>query len=333
MHSTSLDEAAAHFSEQVLPNMMRRMFRNALRGGLRQFDVDADTTRQLWDELSILGIDEQMQGLATYVGAVVDGARLLDDMDWNALLDESRQDSFGAFLASMDDAINNVQVAMGGLDQMTLLERAQQAQTVEQLITQARAAEIQMLRQIDQLSKSINQGIDNQIEQLRTGGMSEGELQRYYSQQVESIMRSLRLGEAGSPEQLQQMMADLQRYIGLYSQALGDDLYAIAGPGGNTMSDVLIAMLEEARGLSDLALEEMRGQVQEQNEALMAQLEILMDSLTNFHGEIVTAVQEPTQVDFTGTFDIHVHPNENFEVWVDARIDQAMARSGYHGPN
>ena len=99
------------------------------------------------------------------------------------------------------------------------------------------------------------------------------------------------------------------------------------------MSDVLIAMLEEARGLSTEALDDMRGQIQNSNEALMEELRTLMDSLTNFSGDVVTAVQEPTQVDFTGTFDVHVHPSEMFEVWVDSRIDQAMARGAYHGPN
>jgi hypothetical protein len=80
-------------------------------------------------------------------------------------------------------------------------------------------------------------------------------------------------------------MADLQRYVGLVQGTLGDNLYQSMSPfGGETWADYLIGLLEEGRGLSNDAFEEMRDQIRETNEALIAELELLISALTDFTG-------------------------------------------------
>jgi len=152
------------------------------------------------------------------------------------------------------------------------------------MIRQARQAEIQMLRQIDALQQGINRSIDQQVEGIRTGGMSNADQRQYYQEQITAIMGQLR-GGTGSPEELQQWMADLQRYVGLMQGSLGDRMYESIAPwGGDTWADYLVGILEEARGLSNTALEEMRDQIQATNEALINELQLLILALTDFTG-------------------------------------------------
>ncbi len=328
-----LDELAAVFHDRWLPDAMRQMFRAAINRGLRSFDVDSDTRAQLWQEINALTGDARIQGLETFIGALVGVSNLYDDMNWNAIMDESRQDSLTSFLGGMGEALSAVQGQMLGLDQMTLLERAGQAQTIEQLMLSARNAEIQMLMQIDALQDSINQSIDAQIEGIRTGGMDDAQLRDYYGGMINSLMEQLRAG-VDSPEAIQQIMADLQRYIGSYQSAIGDSLYT-EGLFGGTTADYLVGILEEARGLSNEALEGMRDQIRESNDALIAELGRLIDALTHYGDTIATADQQP-QPELVGNIgiDVNVFAEDGFGAWVDTRIDQWYWRQQNEaGPN
>jgi hypothetical protein len=278
-----LDHFATVFREQWLPEAMRQMFEGAINQGLGNLGVTDETIDQLWQELGGLTGANWIPALETFISSIVGITDLYADMDWNAILDESKQDSFTAFMAGLNEIADQVQMQMLGLDDMTLLERAEQAQTIEALIVQARQAEIQMLRQIDQLQKNINRSVDQQIEGIRTGGMNSAEQRSYYMDQIAQTMAGLR--GAGSPEEVQQLMADLQRYVGLVQGTLGDNLYQSMSPfGGETWADYLIGLLEEGRGLSNDAFEEMRDQIRETNEALIAELELLIAALTDFTG-------------------------------------------------
>jgi hypothetical protein len=281
--SGSLNDFATVFREQWLPEAMRQMFEGAINQGLGNLGVTDETIDQLWQELGGLTGANWIPALETFISSIVGITDLYADMDWNAILDESKQDSFTAFMAGLNEIADQVQMQMLGLDDMTLLERAEQAQTIEALIVQARQAEIQMLRQIDQLQKNINRSVDQQIEGIRTGGMNSAEQRSYYMDQIAQTMAGLR--GAGSPEEVQQLMADLQRYVGLVQGTLGDNLYQSMSPfGGETWADYLIGLLEEGRGLSNDAFEEMRDQIRETNEALIAELELLIAALTDFTG-------------------------------------------------
>ena len=181
--------------------------------------------------------------------------------------------------------------------------------------------------------ESINRSIDSQVEGLRVGGMSDAQAQQYYSQQISSIMGSLRSG-ASSPEAIQQLMSDLQRYVGAYQSSLGDDLYSSGAGWGGNYADELISILEEARGLSTDALEGMRDQMREANELLIAELQRLIEALTHYGDTIATgegAIGATTNI--TGQFDINVRASDGFWADVDARIESQIADANYAGPN
>ena len=194
----------------------------------------------------------------------------------------------------------------------------------EATIRQARQGEIAMLRQIDQIQQGINASVDQQIETLYTGGLdTQGQI-AYFRDHIQEIMQSLRAGEGmNSPEQVQALMADLQRYISAYQGVLGEDLYADAN--GNNRADWLMDILEEGRGLSNDALEGFRDQVREINEALIAELQILFTALTALTGAIQ---DEPPTFDVDLGLDINIHADDGFWAEVDARIERQLWREG-----
>ena len=211
-------------------------------------------------------------------------------------------DSFQSFIAGMSEMTQAVSMQMLGIGDMSLLERAEQAQTVEALITQARQNEIAMLRQIDALQDGINRSIDQQIEGIRTGGMSAVEQRTYYLERINNVLGAL--GTAGSPEEIQMLMGDLSRYVGLAQGSLGDQLYQPMAPwGGDTWADYLVGVLEQGRELSNTAFDEMRDQIQQTNEALIAELELLISALTDFTGVLTgggPAIEQTINVNVTG---------------------------------
>jgi hypothetical protein len=225
----------------------------------------------------------------------------------------------------MQVAVDAVANQMLGIDDMSLIERASQAQTIEQLIMNARQAEIAMLRQIDQMQQSINASIDSQIEDIRYGGMSEGDRGAYLQGQIADIMRQLREG-VSSPEAVQQLMADLQRYTGMYRQLMGDEFYSGSG-GAPSGADWVVSILEEARGLSNDAFEAMRDEIREVNQRLIDELEDLIDALTHYGDAIKTSEEQPQpQFDFNANVDVNVNvaPSEWFETWIDTKVTNAV---------
>jgi hypothetical protein len=330
----SMDQLGAWLRESYWPQAVQQMFRQALNVGLRQMGVDRETQRQLWQELRNLPGADRMNALRDYIGAVVESSHLLDDMNWQAILDVVSEDSMTTFLGGMADIQQQVLTRMAGLEDMSLLDRAREAQNILDLITQARQAEIQYLQQIQQLQDGINRSIDQQIEQLYTGGLNENQLQQYYADQVNAIMAQLRAG-VDSPEALQSIMSELQRYIGLYAGSLGDLLYEYpaGGQGRGTYAEMLIALLEEARGLSDDAFDVMRQNIEDANAELINQLTILNGLLTDINnGDAFdpTTIQ-PQEVDVT--VDIRVTADQAWlDAYVDSRVDSRLSEAYNRGP-
>jgi hypothetical protein len=329
----SFDQIAALFSEQWLPDAVSQMFSHAINMGVQRLGVDQTTLDQLWEELFAITGPERIAALEVYISALVGTSRLLDDMDWQTITDESRMDSMTAFLRGMNDAVDAVRVQMLGMDDMSLIERAGQAQTIEQLITNARQAEIAMLRQIDQIQQGINDSINSQIEDIRYGGMSEGDRGAYLQEQIADIMRQLREG-VSSPEAVQQLMADLQRYTGMYRQLMGEDFYTQSGYGG-TEADWIVSILEEARGLSNDAFEAMRDQIRETNDALIAELERLIEALTHYGDTVATSNQQtPPEFDFDVGVNVNVQTSPYFDAYVESSVRRVLSEqfSGQGGP-
>jgi tape measure domain-containing protein len=315
-----VDELASYWGEIALPQMMENAFFQAITGGLRNLGATDETINALWDELSDLAGADRIGALQTYIGALVTTGQLIDDMDWNTILDESRMSAFEGFLAGIGDLLDQTAVAMMGIDDLSLTQRAEQANSINDMILNARGAEIQMLQQIDAMQKSINDTIDSRIESLYTGGLSDDQLTQYYADQVNALMGTLR-GGVGDPDELARIMAELDRYVGLYAGTLGDSLYQ-TGFDGLTPAEQLTALLEEARTLANAEAEDYRLEIKEQNDALIAALIELRDALLGTEG----GIPDPKNINLNvPPPEISVNVENNIGVPIETIIDNRIS--------
>jgi len=262
--------------ETEMPAVFDELFANAFREGLDNLGVGSEAFDSLSRELGQLTGADRMGALETYVGTLVDLTNLSADMDWNAIQDVVGMDAMGQFMTGLDAISEAVDVQSMGLDSMTMLERANQTATIEQMVSDARISEIQMLRQIDQMQEGILSTWARFDEDLMLGGMTEGGQLNYYQQQAQAMLAGLQ--GAGSLEEIDYYNAELLRYL----QAIGGMTEGGDWQSGFTTWDEWLAeMSSAAQDATVLGFSEMRDDVREANEELINVLNELIEVLTS----------------------------------------------------
>jgi len=318
----STSEFAEYFGEVWLPDQMQNMFREAIDSGLGNFNVTQQTLDRLWDELGVLPGPDRLQALTDYIEAIIGTAELIEDMQWDSLLDEIGQSPRDAFVEFMRGGLEQIDLMMLGFDEMSLIEQARQANDINALITAARQQEIQYLRQIEQISSQISSSIGSQIEDLRLGGMSEFGQADYISGQLEDIFAQI-MGGGLSPDVVSMLVGDAQNYISMLEQIMGeeglaarlpdvltdffgssafgnlDELFPQGLPADMTGREFLIALLEQLGTVSEAALEESRQEAQELNDQYIERLMSINERLTGFDGGLEGLAGEGGTIDST----------------------------------
>ena len=323
----TIDQIRDYFRHEWLPEAMRVAFWEPLSEGFRGLGMDQTAIDSLDRELRALPGANQFDQLSMFVGNVSALLETSADMDWNAILSSARETSMGSFIGGLSNMREGIGSALAGLDSMSLLQQAELAGSINTMMLSARQAEVQMLRQIDAAQQSVNRSLDLQIESLTMGGMGPQGQVSYVNQQIQSIMSGLRSGSFDSPETLSQAMADLQRYSGMYANLAGDRLHEPNVFGGASIADWLISVLEEARGLSDAGFEAMRDTVREQNEALIAEMQRLIEAIMRFNDNFDEALSGGGvggPGDDTDTSDLF---NQTFNVLVNVYANVPLSAS------
>ncbi len=308
------------FREQLIPEALREVFESAIGEGLGNLGVSDAKIKQLWAELDVMGTDRMIESLSTFVAAVVGQAEILEEMDWRTLLGDSQLNSMEQFSTMVGDVLEAIGLLTTGMDEMDIIQQAETALEVQQLVRQVRQAELQMLAQIDALQKNIGRSIDSTIEGIQLGGMEPGQQSEYFLGQIVSLMDQLNSGTIGSPEELQTVMSDLLGYIGQYQNVMGENLY-VAGEDGIVPSEWLIDLLEEARGLANDQLEGFRDEIREQNESILQELRSINETL-----QLTT--DERIEVDVDVTVDIQLD-NDMLDAYIDRRIRYRTGEGEY----
>lgn len=206
-----------------MPDAFETAFRPIFEEGLAGLGVNSETMGALFGELAGLEGQARVESLETYIRAVVNSARLLEDMNWDAMTEEAMRSPRQAFVAAMTEGLEDIDVMMSGWDNLSLLEQADQALNVQEAITAAREMELQYLAQLMQLQEELIRSIAGQREALVFGGMDPTEQRAYLEGQLAAIFAEL--GTEGlDPNRVAQLTADAQRYIDQLRQLFGDAL-------------------------------------------------------------------------------------------------------------
>jgi hypothetical protein len=246
--------------------------------------------------------------LNTFVEALVGITELLAEADWQSVQRAVGEDVLTGFLRQVTDVSGQIDLLSVGWDQMGLLDRARDVQEINRLFEQTLNGVIEMLRQIDQLRQSINQGWDRLREQWNLGAMTPSEQQGYYRQQIEALLGQL--GGATSLEEINRINAELMRYTQSLMGIIPDRDALADWTGRETWGEFIERVMAEAQEIANRQLDAAQERVQEAWDTLVAQLHAARDGLIDFN-EMLDQLPgggrwRDDQVEFNPVLDIKV---------------------------
>lgn len=205
--------------EVEFPEMFTDYIGEALQEGLERLGMSFSATSALFRELAdMLGEDrvaallEFVTTLRTLTDSIEELSRPISEIVGAGIMDQ-----YAYQMGRMGESLSSLFI---GWDEMSITEQAQMAGEINNLVMQARQAEIQMLEQLYQMQEQLNAGFDSLRESLLVGGMDPGEQVAYYMGEIESAFAILN-DPTASPEQVARAAANIQRYIQALTQVLG----------------------------------------------------------------------------------------------------------------
>lgn len=219
----SAQDLATYLKETYWPEAFREYFRSAIEVGLTALGVTEQSIAHLNRELERLPGEQTIQALGDFVSALVGSTRLLEAMDFEQVWSEVIETPRDAMARLSGQITQQLEVLAAGWDGLTGVEQARQLNEMVGLVRQAREGEIQYLRSIYQVQETINQNIENQIENIRLASMSAAQQAVYARGQIEDIFTSLQAGGLDASE-IAQLESDAERYISLLREMGGETL-------------------------------------------------------------------------------------------------------------
>jgi TP901 family phage tail tape measure protein len=311
----SAQELAQWLTESFLPSEFEDTFHDALWAGLSSRGVTSATFQRLYAELEQISGTQRLEGMETYLRAVVGGAELIAAMDWDAVMASATETPREAFVRTLSAGLQDIDVQLAQFGQLTLLEQADTALGIYERGQQALSAMVQNLAQLEQLSDAIARSIGQQVEGLRLGGMTEYQQATYVGGQIGDIFAQLQAGGLDASA-VSQLTGDAQNYISMLTQLMGGDLDrrlpdVLATVFGNqdwlaemgldigagsdmTGREFMIALLESLNETAQGAIEEQVDETRLLQEEYLARMEAVNASLTNFQSgvDVVPALLE-----------------------------------------
>lgn len=202
----------------VVPSGVLGQLRDAFVAGFESLGFDQRSIEQLFDEASSYSAEDRLG----FFQSIVNGANAINDAI-GLFTEEYDMGSLDMLRGSFVDLFNQVDMIQARMYQeMDSAKIAEDAERIASLVVAARQSEIQMLLQIDQLQKQINQTIDQSIESLRLGGMSDAEQLKYF---IDDLLLSLStFGSLTNPEDIAEAASGIHDRIMDMSEMLGDNL-------------------------------------------------------------------------------------------------------------
>jgi TP901 family phage tail tape measure protein len=303
------DAMAAYFTETWLPSAMQNWAWPAMQEAMGERFVTELGQQRISQLLATLPDEQRMGALTDIIGVVQGMGELFEELDWDeAMMPSLDMGIMENFRAAQDEMSNQFEVIRASWEHMNLIEIAQDWEMLESTIYDARQTELDMVRQIRQLTDDIVLSINQQIESLELGGMGEAEQRAYLEQRIADLYGQL-VG-ATDPNQVAQLTSDIQQYASMLAQAYGEQLYTgsdnvflemmqrmgasmggLTGAGGGlapgtSYADIIQAALEATRDAAVIVNQGFEDEIHDANEALINELRMLADEFGIFRGQL-----------------------------------------------
>lgn len=273
-------EIADYIANEWLPFQMETIFGQALAQGFGDLGLGAGEIENLFDELNSLSGEDRINALQDVISALVMFNDALTNFgtgdQLRAFMDRSPMQVFADDMAEVRDSIDLVTV---GWENMSLQDRAREAQEIGVLFQGALQNTLAMLGQIDQARQSINTGFDRMLEDLRLENMTDYGKQRFFSGRVGTLTGEL--AGATDPAEIARITAEIQNYIqSLRGLVDLDETNAITGFG--TWNEYITGLITEAQNAANIQLDAIEDEVLGEYDRLIERMQLAEDALTGF---------------------------------------------------
>jgi TP901 family phage tail tape measure protein len=274
------DQAILQWLGEVkLPEMFEGQYFDAFKTGLMNFGMNAESVQALFRELGDLTGAERIAGLTQFIMTVRKVTEQLADADWETLQDQVGQGTLANYVQGLAEVGDEMDVLMGGWDDMDLLDVAREVDAVSGAFDGVTEATAQMISEIQGMRDSIATGWADMIEDLRIGQMGEEEAIGYFTEQIGFWMDQL--GEATTLEGIDEANQNLMDYVNQLMNIV--DPASLMGDGsGQTWGEWLETVMGQAAETADVALDAVEDEVQAAYEALVERLLLASDALLTF---------------------------------------------------
>jgi TP901 family phage tail tape measure protein len=145
----------AWLGDVKLPEMFESQYFDAFKQGLMNFGMNAETVQTLFEELGEMTGAERIQALTDFILTVRQVGEQLEAADWEGLKDQIGQDVISGYVEQMTDIGEEMDVLMGGWEDMDLLDVAREVGAVSSAFDGVTQATLQMLSAIENMRQGI----------------------------------------------------------------------------------------------------------------------------------------------------------------------------------
>lgn len=278
----SQKELAEWLAKEWIPGQLDTIFGDAFRAGFAEFGMSDEAIGALFEELSNLEGKARIEQLTQFVKVVREASEFLLK-DWEALKADLEKTSFQDYLDTMDEATDQMNLLADGWEDLSLLQRADELEKIGDVFEAVMKDTLDMLRKIEAVSKSVRDSWAAMVEGIEMEMMSPQETHSYLYRKVQELMEQLRGAE--SPEAVEEITRQLQRYMGMIRQNV--DLEALVDPMGwfgdeRNWGEYLIDLINEADAIAQDRLGRMEEEARERYEAAYAAYERATQGVLNF---------------------------------------------------
>lgn len=304
----SADALARYIKETWAPAAFQDTFSAAIGAGLSALGMSEEAQRSLFLELENLPNEQRMEALTDTIKAAKRIGELMNEFSFDSIMEEINMSSIDQIKEFSTQALEQIDLQMAAWDFMSLTEIASDFEQIDTIMRQARENELQLIKQIKQLSDDIILSFNQQIESIEIGGMSDAERREYFEQRVNDLMAEL--DAAQSPEEVARISGEIQQYTSQWAAAYGDQLYQTL-PTGVTPAEMLQNILAETR---DAAVEANQAFVDESRERLeqyQDRIDSVSDALLRFENALDGVTESIGQDSFIPGIEDDRKPGEN----------------------
>jgi len=211
LHGENLGQDFANFLADELPKELLARAKGPLQNAFNKLGF-GEAWGKAFDEAMQYAGDAAMEYLTRVAKGILALDNAMEDLDFDSLIEEIGKSSMESFNDFMTDALGDIEFLTEKMKlAFDMASAADDAVEIAELIQQARAAEVEMLRQIKASQDSINATWDSMQRSLDLAGRHDLFKAEYYTDELVNALENLK--DAGSVEGVQQYSSEVQSAI------------------------------------------------------------------------------------------------------------------------